>query len=128
MINYDAIQIAAMDAVLHPDLDANLRHIKRQYSKWFHTPLDQVDELPLEFVLNHYFEELYTNMDVEQRNRHIQRLIVPPSKRIDIDEEERVKEDMFVKQLENMTLDELGKKSKGIPPDIDKLSIDFNEL
>lgn len=39
-----------------------LRRIKRRFSQWFHTPLPLVDELPLDYVLQHYYDHLYDEM------------------------------------------------------------------
>jgi hypothetical protein len=41
------------------DLDYSIRQIFRKYSEVFLTPLHEVQELPLEFVLTNYYEYLY---------------------------------------------------------------------
>lgn len=64
-----AIQLAALRDVLNqrqkdpvPDPDFFQRHVMRWYSKTFYTPLDQVEQLPLEDLLRAFFEERYENM------------------------------------------------------------------
>lgn len=49
----------AMAAVLERDRDYQLRYIFRWYSKTFSTPLHQVEELPLQDVLQAWYETQY---------------------------------------------------------------------
>ena len=42
-----------------PDLEYELRRVMREYSDRFHTPLHQVYELDLDFVLTHYYESVF---------------------------------------------------------------------
>lgn len=58
-----AIRLCAFGAVKDKAPDYVLRLIFRWYSKTFHTPLEEVDDLPVEHVLTHYFEERYEAMD-----------------------------------------------------------------
>lgn len=45
-----------------PTPEYQLRHIQRWYSKQFHTPLHMVEELPLDDVLQHYYEAWYETL------------------------------------------------------------------
>lgn len=70
----DAIRVLALReawAASHDPVDPKsprhspeyeIRRIFRAYSKRFHTPLHAVYELPLSFVLEHYFEDVYEDM------------------------------------------------------------------
>jgi hypothetical protein len=63
---FRAIQTRALADVLRgqdpeakQDPEYVLRGIHRWYSEKYHTPLHQVDDLPLEDVLRHYYEDHY---------------------------------------------------------------------
>ncbi len=65
-----AIRLAALRAVLNqrvrdpkPDPEYFMRYVMRWYSKKFFTPLDQVEQLPLEDILQAYYEERFEEMD-----------------------------------------------------------------
>lgn len=61
------IRRQALAAVWKPDRESFLRRVFRSYSEKFHTPLHQVQDLPLVEVLTHYYEALYDDMsDAEQ--------------------------------------------------------------
>lgn len=64
---YEALLTKALYAVLHPDHEAFLRHAKRFYSKTFHVPLPQVDDLNEEEVLQAYYEEALDLMSEDAR-------------------------------------------------------------
>lgn len=64
----DAIQKSALWAVVSPDGDAVLRNLFRWYSKTFHTPLADVEDIPIEFILQHYFETQYEELEEEDRH------------------------------------------------------------
>lgn len=61
---YDAIRIKALrDVVKGNSPDYALRKVFRWYSKTFATPLTQVEDLPVEFVLQAYWESMYEDME-----------------------------------------------------------------
>jgi succinate dehydrogenase flavin-adding protein (antitoxin of CptAB toxin-antitoxin module) len=78
---YEAFQKKALAAVLRPDEDAFLRHVFRFYSKTFHVPLPEVDDLPLDHVLTSYYEEGFENMGEEDREEYKERLTETPEER-----------------------------------------------
>lgn len=65
--DFSDIQILAIKDVLRPDWAATYRQIQRWYSKTFATPLHQVADLDVEFVLQHYLEDKYLEMKLEDR-------------------------------------------------------------
>jgi hypothetical protein len=69
MDTLEAIQLEAMRAVLEEDPEYLLRRIFRWYSTTYHTPLHQVEELPIEYVLQHFFEVNIEAMPKAQRKK-----------------------------------------------------------
>ena len=63
----DAVRVQALRDVLRPNEGYLLRKIARWYSKAFCTPLHAVFEIPLEDVLQAYFEERAERMTDEDR-------------------------------------------------------------
>jgi hypothetical protein len=61
-----AVRLCAFGAVKEKDSDYVLRFIFRWYSREFHKDLDEVELLPLERVLTHFFECRYENMTEEE--------------------------------------------------------------
>jgi hypothetical protein len=61
-----AIRLCAFGAVKSKDKedsDYTLRHIFRWFSREFHVPLPEVPNLPLEYVLTHFYECRYEQME-----------------------------------------------------------------
>jgi succinate dehydrogenase flavin-adding protein (antitoxin of CptAB toxin-antitoxin module) len=103
----DALQLRATLAILKPDREAWKRYICRWYSKEFHTPLDQVYDLPMEFILTNYFEAAVEAMDEEQRAEYLAELVLT--------DEERAKlavEETKAVSADEAFLDELTEKVK----------------
>ena len=67
-----------MQAVEIPDQAATLRSIFRWYSKTFHTPLPQVEEIPIEEVLLTYYESMYEDLNEEERAQEMKTLLKTP--------------------------------------------------
>ncbi len=74
----DGIRARALLAVLRPDQEANLRHIFRWYSRTFHTPLHEVDDLPVEEILLHWFEAQFEDMEEPEWQMLLRALTTPP--------------------------------------------------
>lgn len=75
---YSAIRISAFRAVQEEDREYALRKMMRWYSKTFHTPLPQVEEIPLEDIAQAYFEERYAEMDDRQLEQELAELKKTP--------------------------------------------------
>lgn len=60
------IRILAFQSVKAKDHDYVLRFIARWFSREFHTPLAQVDDMPTEDLLLHFFEAKYEGLDEEE--------------------------------------------------------------
>lgn len=65
MNRFLAARLNALCAILHPEWDPEyeLRAIYRWYSRTFHTPLHQVAELPLDEVLQNYYEARFEELE-----------------------------------------------------------------
>lgn len=69
------LQLQALRAVVKPDDEALFRFVCRWYSEKFCTPLMEVYDLPIDFVLQHYFEDQYESMTVEERHAKAMELL-----------------------------------------------------
>lgn len=113
-----AIRVLAFDAVKNKDSDYLLRHIFRWYSREFHTPLPEVEEMPLEEVLTHFFECRYEGMEDEDLEAEEKRLAETREERLQREEKEKLDDedaDAFfrdVKAESKTQLAKLGTKRK----------------
>ncbi|GAC1696258.1 MAG: hypothetical protein NVS9B9_18800 [Ktedonobacteraceae bacterium] len=81
-MNYsDTMLIRALLAHIKSDTDYNLRYVFRWYSKTFHTPLHTVERLPLDFILEHYFEDSVEQMSPEARHKKVRELLLTQEER-----------------------------------------------
>lgn len=86
---HKAIRIRAYRAVTGPlTRDYMYRRIMRWYSKTFATPLSAVEELPVEDVLQIYWEETYEEMDESQRAEELATLLQTEEELREAQEEE----------------------------------------
>lgn len=69
---FEAVRVIALrNVVKENNPDYFMRRVYRWYSKTFHTPLHVVDELPPEFILQHYWEEHFEDMEDMQLVNHV---------------------------------------------------------
>lgn len=85
---FDVLQLRAAAAVLAPDREAWVRYVCRWFSREFNTPLDEVYDLPLEFVVINYFEAAVESMDEEQRHEYLSELVLTDEQRAKLRGEE----------------------------------------
>lgn len=85
---FGAVRLCALQNVLNPDTAYRLRQILRWYSKTFHTPLPEVEELPLEYVLEHYYESTYEEMDEDARDDERKELLMTDEQRSTLERQE----------------------------------------
>ena len=69
MDTLEAIQLEALRAVMEEDAEYLVRRILRWYSSTYHTPLHTVEDLPLEYVLQQFFEVNIEGMTKAQRKK-----------------------------------------------------------
>lgn len=79
---YEALRLRAIRAIQKPDEDAQLRHIHRWYSRTFHTPLHMVAELDPVDIFTAFYEQTYEDMDENEREDELERLLETPEERI----------------------------------------------
>jgi hypothetical protein len=72
---YAALQLSAMEAVVRPSRESFERYVCRWYSREFSTPLQEVLGIPLEEILQAYYEDNYEKMTEEDREAEIERLL-----------------------------------------------------
>lgn len=81
MNHYQALRLVAMRAVVRPDREYLIRRIIRWYAKTFSTPINVVEEMPLDRVLLDFYEEKYAEMSEEERETEISELIATEDER-----------------------------------------------
>ena len=79
-LDLKALKILCMHGVVHEPGEYSLRYIFRWYSREFSTPLTEVEDIPLEDVMRHYFESRYEDLEEEDREKEIERLLMPEEK------------------------------------------------
>jgi len=65
----ESIQIQALLDVMEGDFLYHYRRICRWFSTTFHTPLAEVDSLPMEYVLQQFFENRFEDMSKAERKK-----------------------------------------------------------
>jgi hypothetical protein len=112
--NYlEEIQKAALLAVLEPDNNAIMRKICRWFSVKFNTPLHVVEDLPKEYIYQHYFESIYEEMeDVDKHNQIIYLLETPEERQKRVNEEENYLKELQDEVNSGLTLEETLKNNK----------------
>jgi hypothetical protein len=108
---YEAYQLLAARAILLPDREAWYRHVCRWYSKTFHTPLHEVQDLPTEFVLQNYYEGAIEEMDAEHRAEFLEDVTLTDEERkqrkVEESQVEKVDEDFFEKLNAEVKADQM---------------------
>jgi len=94
------LQKIALLAVLQPDDDAFIRRIYRWFSTTFHVPLPDVDDLPLDYVLLHYFEANFEQLDDDQKHNKIISLLETVEEKRQRELEEKADDEAFLKMAE----------------------------
>lgn len=114
---YEAIKAKALHSVLKPNTDYHLRRIFRWYSKTFHTPLQEVFDIPIEYVLQEYFEERYENMEDHELDLILQELIETDEQRkqrLSKDEQDKKTEDELLQMSKKANQEAVQKKAKDL--------------
>jgi primosomal protein N' len=109
----EAIEISALKSVLQPDDDYFLRRIFRWYSEKFHTPLGEVADLPVEDVLQTYFECAFEHMTKRKLGAYAKKLTKPPAapkkpkkpRKPRAKKENKLSDDDFTKMMKDKSVD-----------------------
>lgn len=127
---YSSAKILALKATIKNDSNHEMRKIMRWYSKNLHTPLDKVYELPLDFVLQAYYEDRFDDMDREEIRRNM--IAVTESeedrKKREKDEElfvdeEQIADDDFLKMIAEEEAAKSKIKPAGVTPNTPAVSL-----
>ena len=122
---FKAIQLQALLAVIKPDDAAETRKIVRWFSKTFHTPIAQVEEMPFEDVLQVYYEEKFEEMSEDDLEKVKTELLESPlekATRLKAEDAERADADLFAKLVEAEEKTKKAKKTEGGLPIVEKQS------
>jgi succinate dehydrogenase flavin-adding protein (antitoxin of CptAB toxin-antitoxin module) len=111
---FEDLQKLALLSVLRPDYDAWMRRVCRWYSKTFQTPLDRVEALPIDYVLQHYWESVYEELEGPEQSDKLQELLESPDDRKLRLERERIEEDEFVAAVQEEVDKDIVKNKKNI--------------
>lgn len=98
-----ALRLLAFRAVEKPDHEYILRHICRWYSRQFYTPLAEVEDIPLETLLTHFFEVQVEEMSDEDREELRAKLCETRAERVARETEEAAKaveDDEFLRMVQ----------------------------
>lgn len=106
-----ATRISALHSVEHPDRDYLIRKILRWYSKTFHTPLADVEELPLDDIMQAYYENRVEEMSPEERAEERALLLKTEEQRISEIMAEEAEEAELFEMGRLMAADEAKKKA-----------------
>lgn len=139
MHTYDAIKTKALFSVLKPDTEYFLRRIYRWYSKTFHTPLQEVFDIPVEFILKEYFEEYFENMEEDDRDEQLVLLTESEEarkRRLESQDYEDAGEHELMEMSRKQNEEKLKEKTKQInklahpklPAQLDKLTGDIKRM
>lgn len=126
---FDIIKINAMHSVLMGERDSEyeLRKIFRWYSEKYHTPLEAVEDLPLEKVLQTYFEVRYAELAADANNeeafiKEVRFLIENEEQRkarrkkeLYEQEETQSADDKFFEEAQSEANKEVGSQNKDVP-------------
>ena len=88
MDSVKAIQLIAMNNIIKQPPDYRLRVLQRWYSKTFFTPLQEVEEIPLEDLLLHFYECQYAELEEPERKEELDLLLESPEDKLKREQKE----------------------------------------
>ena len=100
MTPFEAIKIKALYSVLKPDSGYYIRKLSRWYSRTYHTPLSDVYDLPIEYLLQNFYEETFEGLDEDELNEELREVVETPEQkkeRVTAEELERLSEFQLLK-------------------------------
>lgn len=125
---YVAAKLLALKATIEHDPDHERRRIMCWYSTTYHTPLHQVWELPIDFVLQAYYEDVFRNMEKDDiRNNIILLTETEEQKKNRIKEEEdyvdeeQAADDEFLKMVAEEEAAKAKQKPTGVTPEMPQI-------
>lgn len=121
MDTFHAIRVKALACVREVDVDASYfeRKLWRWYSHTFSTPLAEVLDIPIEDVLQHYWEWTYEHMDPSLQDHEAETLSMSEAEAkalADAKEQEEREIEEDVKAMEALELERRQKQEKAKLP------------
>lgn len=113
---YEIVKINALDSVIQKDQEYMIRHILRWYSKTFHTPLPQVEDIPFVEVLTAYYEERFENMEEQDLKEERIKNSMSPEEWAKKLQEEETQDLAFIEAIKSKKRVEDIEKPKEAPP------------
>jgi hypothetical protein len=95
MENYKNLRIEALYNVLYQKEEYVYRTMCRYIAKEYHIPLNEVEQLPVNYVLRHYYETLYENFEEDKLYKTAVELMYPQAM---VEEEKDIQD--FIKKIE----------------------------
>ncbi len=81
MTLFESVQLLALASIKKPDGNYFIRRICRWYSREFSTPLHEVEALPLDYVLQNYFESIYEELEEEDFDKRVAEVLESPEQK-----------------------------------------------
>lgn len=96
----DSIRIRALTSVMEPDWEAFLQGVFEWYSTTFYTPLYEVMELPVDYILYTYYRGVYKQMEIDERYNEAIFLLETPAERAARKVEDKQADDEFMRRAQ----------------------------
>ncbi len=118
-----ALEILALKSREKPDFTSEVRKIQRWFSKSFSTPLKEVEQLDLHYLLQHKYEDYISSLSEEDYTKYKNKLLWPEK----IEQIAAEDDDWIVRELENEQnkLKEVKKEPSESEPPIEEFDITF---
>lgn len=122
-------RVAALRATLEPNVAYRLRQIFRWYSTTFHTPLKDVEDLPLEHVLQAHYEETFGKFDQDDLRDEVRRATESLEERLErerLADYEVTDESLFMDKVNKMADERLAEQARRLAAQkeaLDKLKL-----
>lgn len=108
----EAVKARALLTVVKPETDNEYfaRYVRRWYSRTFHTPLHDVEKLPMLDLFEHYYEVTFEEMEYEERMNAIGNLLMTEEEKRSVSLEE-ASDDVGAREL----LEQIAKENQIAP-------------
>ena len=117
----DALQLKALRGIIHPTNEDFWYHVRRFYSRTFHTPLPDVDDLSEEEVLRAYYTESFEAMSEDDRYEYLAKLCETKEERQKREAQEKQIESADAKAYDRLNQEVAAGLRKGPPKEIRKI-------
>lgn len=108
----EAVRLLALRNALRPSYDYFLRRIFRRYSERYKTPLHHVQNLPLDYVLQNFYEGYYESLSEEDLHEAAEDLVEDKEQKAREEAEAKAADDKF---METLVKREMAKEKKRNP-------------